>query len=205
MITYFPVPYKDETIYSLLSRAYEKGGYLSITQAKEEFFVQPKEKFDFLFTNRLVPELVEMLTKTCSLEEFLEHHTLLNYYGRYLEVGKRKNAYEALYNMSGNYNNLFSLTPNRKDDEEYLRYCPVCAKEQKEKYGESYWSRICQISEITVCPTHGCKLLNSGISKNRHKTTVFATADTEIKDFSVYDGTEKEILLVYCQNRKLRV
>lgn len=195
MITYFPIPYPDESIYSILSRAYEKGGYLSYTQAKEEFFEQPKEKFDFLFTNKLVPELIELLTNSYTWDEIIQKHTLYNYYGRYLDVSKRKNAYEALYNMTGNYNNLFSLTPNRKDEEEFLRYCPVCAKEQREKYGESYWNRICQISEITVCPIHGCKLLNSGISKNRHKTTVFATADTQINDFSVHDGTENEINL----------
>lgn len=201
MITYFPTLYQDETIYSLLSRAYQKGGYLSIMQAKEEFLMLPKEKFDFLFINRLVPAIVELLTNSYTWEYIVENHTLYNYYGRYLDVSKRKNAYEALYNMRGNYNNLFSLSPNRKNEEEYLRYCPICAKEQKEKYGESYWNRICQISEITVCPIHRCKLLNSGISKNRHKTTIFAAADTEINDFSVYEGTEKEINLAkYIEN-----
>lgn len=195
MITYLPMSYPDETIYSLLSRAYEKGGYLSISQAKEEFFEQPKEKFDFLFTNKLVSELANLFTKTCSWENFLEEHTLLNYYGRYLTKDKREKAYKALLSMEGNYNNLFSLTPNRREEEEFLRYCPLCAEEQRNIYGETYWNRIFQISEITVCPKHGCKLLNSGISKNRHKTTVFAAADTEIKDFSVYDGTNKEILL----------
>lgn len=192
MITYFPAPYQDETIYSLLSRAYEKGGYLSITQAKEEFFEQPKEKFDFLFTNKLVPELTNLFTKTCSWENFLEEHTLLNYYGRYLTKDKREKAYKALLSMEGNYNNLFSLTPNRREEEEFLRYCPLCAEEHRNIYGETYWNRIFQISEITVCPKHGCKLLYSSILKDRHKTTVFSAADTEIKDVNVEYGADKE-------------
>lgn len=192
MITYFPTPYPDETIYSLLSRAYEKGGYLSISQAKEEFFVQSKEKFDFLFTNKLVPELANLFTKTCSWENFLEEHTLLNYYGRYLTRDKREKAYQSLVSMEGNYNNLFSLTPNRREEEEFLCYCPLCAKEHRNIYGETYWNRIFQISEITVCPKHGCKLLNSSILMDRHKTTVFSAADTEIKDVNVEYGTDKE-------------
>lgn len=191
MITYFPTPYQDETLYSLLSRAYEKGGYLSITQAKEEFFEQPKEKFDFLFINRLVPELVNLLTKTCSWENFLEQHTLFNYYGRYLTNDSRKKAYQSLLSMEGNYNNLFALTPNRRE-EEFLRYCPLCAEEHRNTYGETYWNRIFQISEIKVCPRHGCRLLSSTIHKDRHKTTVFAAADTEIKDLRIEYGTDKE-------------
>lgn len=192
MITYLPMPYPDETIYSLLSRAYEKGGYLSISQAKEEFFMQSKEKFDFLFTNKLVPELVNLFTKTCAWENFLEEHTLLNYYGRYLTKDKREKAYQSLVSLEGNYNNLFSLTPNRREEDEFLRYCPLCAEEHRNTYGETYWNKIFQISEIKVCPKHGCKLLNSSIHKDRHKTTVFAAAETEIKDVNVEYGTDKE-------------
>ena len=52
MIVYFPAIYPDELFYSVLSRTYAKSGYLSYTQAVEEFFENPKEKLDFQFVNK---------------------------------------------------------------------------------------------------------------------------------------------------------
>ena len=52
MILYFPTIYPDELMYSVLSRTYAKSGYLSYTQAAEEFFENPKN-----------PRLVQFLQK----------------------------------------------------------------------------------------------------------------------------------------------
>lgn len=38
------------------------------------------------------------------------------------------------------------------------KYCPVCQKEQKEEYGESYGNRLWYISLMDICPIHGCAL-----------------------------------------------
>ena len=41
MILYLPEIYEDETMFSYLSRAYEKGGYISQIQALGEFLKNP--------------------------------------------------------------------------------------------------------------------------------------------------------------------
>lgn len=191
MITYFPRMYPDELFYSVLSRAYLKGGYLTHTQATEEFFNNPKERFDFQFVNGLRPEIVHCICQKENWEQVIINHTLFPYYSRFLGKEKKSNAFEALKHMEGDYNNLLSLTPNRKE-ERFLRYCPLCAIEQRQRYGESYWSRIHQIPDINVCPIHGCKLRKSSISMNRHKTNRFAPADMEIIDLTTEYGTEIE-------------
>lgn len=197
MITYMPILYPDETIYSLLSRTYEKCGYLSNTQAKKDFFVNPEESIEFLFLNKLCDKIVEIITQNQSLDSIIKNHTLYNYYGRYLENGKRREAYTALIDMTGSYFKIFGL--NKKSSKEdhlcYLRYCPICAKEDKKNYGETYWKRTHQIPELEVCSIHGCKLLKSNVSSNKHNASSFVSADTAIGDFSIEYGSKQEIIL----------
>lgn len=46
----------------------------------------------------------------------------------------------------------------------YIRFCPECAKEDREKYGETFWHRAHQIQRIRVCPKHRCFLENTDIA-----------------------------------------
>lgn len=194
MITYMPTIYPGETIYSLLSRTYEKCGYLSYAQAKKEFFVNPTESLEFLFLNKLRDGIIEIITQNQSLDSVIKKHTLYNYYGRYLGKQKRREAYNALINMTGDYFKIFRLS-RKTSEESYLRYCPICAKEDKKNYGETYWKRTHQIPELEVCSIHGCKLLKSNVSSNKHNASAFVSADTAIEDFSVTYGSDQEIIL----------
>jgi hypothetical protein len=45
-----------------------------------------------------------------------------------------------------------------------LRYCPLCNKESKKKYGWYYWHRVHQVRWIHVCPEHQIPLLESPIA-----------------------------------------
>ena len=194
MIAYVPTMYPDETVYSLLTRIYEKSGYLSYAHAKNDFFVNPKEGIEFLFLNKLSKELIDIITRNQTLDDVIKNHTLYNYYGRYLGVEKRKDAYNCLRNMTGDYFRIFVL--NKKSSEEtYLRYCPMCASEDKHIYGETYWKRTHQIPELEVCPAHGCKLLNSNVSNNKHSAMSFTSANTAVKDLTIIHGSEQDIKL----------
>ena len=115
MIAYVPTMYPDETVYSLLTRIYEKSGYLSYAHAKNDFFVNPKEGIEFLFLNKLSKELIDIITRNQTLDDVIKNHTLYNYYGRYLGVEKRKDAYNSLCNMTGDYFRIFVL--NKKSSE----------------------------------------------------------------------------------------
>lgn len=194
MILYLPEIYEDETMFSYLSRTYEKGGYLSQTQALEAFFKNPKERLELVFCNNMSVEIIDYLTRNCKWGDFLCDHTLCNYYGRYLQVEKRKEAMRAITNLRGNYTNLFSITPIRNHTV-YLKYCPMCVKEHREKYGETYWNRVHQVPEIKACPKHNCRLLNSTIEYDKHKVFSFATAESNITDMEAERGTEVEIQL----------
>lgn len=192
MIVYFPELYPDELLYSLFSRYYEKSGCLAYVLVAEELFENPKERLDFIFTNKLKPSIIRLLSKNTSWEQILMRHTLFPYYSRFLSADRKKIAFEKLKAMDGDYTNLLSLTPNRSEKADYLRYCPLCAAEHRKKYGETYWSRIHQIPEIKVCPIHGCKLLDSTVVKDRHKTRYFRSAESEIENVSVEYSSKVE-------------
>ena len=46
--------------------------------------------------------------------------------------------------------------PKNKNGTRFLRYCPLCFKEDKQKYGEAYWHKAHQIRGVDVCNKHGC-------------------------------------------------
>lgn len=45
----------------------------------------------------------------------------------------------------------------------WMRYCPVCVREDRKSVGESYWHRIHQIQGVEVCPRHGLSLIDSNL------------------------------------------
>ena len=71
----------------------------------------------------------------------------------------------------------------------------MCVSEDKHIYGETYWKRTHQIQELEVCPVHGCKLLNSNVSNNKHSAMSFISANTAVKDLTIIQGSEQDIKL----------
>lgn len=163
MIRYFPNFYPDELVYSLLSRYYAKVGHLAYRYAAEELFLSRSVRPDMDFVNAYTPEALRLITQGQSMEEVVLKHTMFPYYGHFLPKERRLKAFQALVSMQGNYHNLMPI-PIRKDgSSRYLRYCPLCAKQDRELYGETYWHRTHQLIGITACPIHHCYLQNSSV------------------------------------------
>lgn len=210
MIAMFPTLYPDELLYSGMVRYYIHSGNINYSCAAQDLFINPRERPNILFTNALLPEVIEILEKQNTWESIILDHTMFLYYARFLPYEKQIIALKALIDMDGDYFNKLSITPNRRGLEG-LRYCPECYKEDIEKYGEAYWHRIHQIPEVTVCSKHGCKL-HSTIKSNR--IIRFITVEENYNDTVEY-GTEKEIMLAkyiseiidsdYIQQRKNQI
>ncbi|WP_027627172.1 TniQ family protein [Ruminiclostridium cellobioparum] len=163
MITYFPAIYPDELVYSLLSRFYLQSGYLSYTYAAEDIYAYKQVRPDHEFINVLHPEMREMIAKTVPMEKLVEKHTMYPYYGRFMGKFRRRKAFESLVTLNGNYKNLLAMPTKRDGADRFLRYCPLCAKADREQYGETYWHRGHQMVGVNVCPIHKCYLVNSSI------------------------------------------
>lgn len=197
MISFFPKAYPEELIYSQLARYYVKSGYLSLAYAIEDLYVHKYTTPDIEFLNEMKPEAVSLLTRQKDMETLIQQHTMFGSYGRFLSKEKKIKAFEALTRMQGNFNNLLSMPKNQRGAGRFLRYCPVCAHEDRSQYGETYWHRIHQIRGMDVCPKHHCRLVETRVSMDRKASPSLTDAESLVDKTSdiIPCEDEREIAL----------
>ena len=195
MIAYFPTAYPDELLYSQLARYYTKSGYMAYIFAAEELFVSKTVRPDINFINSFTPAAVQAITRDISMEAVVEKHTMFSSYGRFLPKKRRQKAFQYLASMKGNYHNLLPISQSKNGEVRCLRYCPACAANDREQYGETYWHRIHQIIGIHVCPIHQCYLVDSGVTISGQATPSLKTAEEMIpqSESCVFADNEIEI------------
>lgn len=162
MITSFPSLYPDELLYSLFARYHAQSGHIAYVFAAEELFERRTTKPSVEFVDRLKPDALQLITRNMSIEQVIERHTMFPYYARLLPRDRRKQALMLMTQGDERYHNLLYMTKSKRLDR-YLRYCPICAMEDREQHGETYWHRSHQMTGVDVCPWHGCFLKNSTV------------------------------------------
>lgn len=180
MTTYFPSPYTDELLYSLLSRYYVKSGYLAYAFAANDLYIKKTTNPSHEFINTYTPQALKSITRNIDFNVIIEKHTMFPYYSRFLNKDRRNMAFDSLLNMKENYYNTLYMPKKKEAVVRYLRYCPICASNDRKKYGETYWHRNHQLIGVNVCPTHKCKLSNSNISISSDKSPSLITAEESI-------------------------
>lgn len=179
MIGFLPEIYPDELVYSFLARYYVRSGYLSYNAVAEELYINKKVGPDMELLNTFTKETLNAITKNYPLEYLIKNHTMFNYYARFIKHEKRKQAFNAMMKMEGGYYNLLSIPISK--EKRYLRYCPICVTEDREKYGETYWHRIHQMMRVNICSIHKCYLLDSPVLKVKYANASLKPAETEIE------------------------
>ena len=58
---------------------------------------------------------------------------------------------------------LAKIDRNSQHQAKFLKFCPLCLEEDRNKYGEAYWHRHHQIPGILVCLKHEIALLDSQV------------------------------------------
>ena len=186
MMNYLPQPFNDELVYSWVSRAYAQSGYVYYSYFAKEVFEVSTIRPDFEFLNPYTHKFLSLFTNYKSLADIIFKHTMFPYYARFMPMKKRVEAFNAL---SAFESKLFyqKLTMNKSKtcDVRYLRYCPLCVKEDREQFGETYWHRVHQIRHISICPLHSCGLINSPIQITSTASPILITAEVCIGDMTV--------------------
>ena len=159
MLSFFPSLYPDELLYSIVARYHKLSGNCQIRHTKQELFDSPG-----LRTFVLVPEriniLAEKLTKfNITRDQLLYNHTFYPYLICFCKPNDKDKKIPDYSNFSMNAFRTYTTGIVYHT----LRYCPLCVKEDQDKYGESYWHRCHQVEGNRVCHKHGCCLEDSGI------------------------------------------
>lgn len=184
MIAFFPSVYPDELLYSQISRYHQRSGYARFVFTAEEIFKNGKLTHPSIeFVNVYSDDVMMWLTKENEWKVVAEGHTMYPAYIRFLPLQRRKEAVEGIINCNGNWKNLMCLPI--LSEKKYLRYCPECTKEDREKYGETYWHREHQISRIRVCPKHKMVLENSNIPVGSKTTPGLFDAESNVPEKAV--------------------
>ena len=159
MLGFFPHPYPDELLYSVFARYYVRSGYSNYVFAAEDLFQNRYVRPSFEYVSPLNDEVINYLREIDNMQNVLLRHTMFPYHCHFLSMGRKNKAMQALINMDSNYRN-YILFPRRTEIPS-MRYCPLCAADERKNYGESYWHRLHQIYELPVCPVHKCFLMNT--------------------------------------------
>jgi TniQ/Tn7-like transposition protein D len=194
MLGFFPTPYPDELLYSILARYYIWSSDTSPKSALKDLFGKTSVIATFDFPSH-IESLVNNLpfgTKH-SVENFIQQNTLFPYYLPFLPPERSKIVFESMRkHYSGDIHTRTGIMASSIPQIKFFRFCQICLQENIKDFGEPYWHRIHQITGVLVCPKHQTLLQNSTVKisgENRHE---FYPADIEnciIKPHIVdYDG-----------------
>lgn len=163
VLTYFPQPYQDELVYSLVARYGRHTGMIGAEPLGLALFGSKRQRpaYD-------VPIRIQALASRIPARQgltavhLINLHTLFPYYAAFLAAD---DAAEILRDVMGDrggskvrlYLGSDIRTPKR------LRFCPECRDAMLRDFGELYWRREQQIPWVVVCPIHGCSLRSSGV------------------------------------------
>jgi hypothetical protein len=126
------------------------------------------------------------------LEKLVQEHTMFPQYARFLPLTNRKKALEILSYESCDPHHLFSVLPRTSEDEN-LKYCPICVREDREAYGEAYWHRSHQLRQVQVCHKHHCNLKSSTIPAKSEGTYTLCPAEEYVEE-TVGEGIDPRAL-----------
>lgn len=174
ILSFFPDPYPDELLYSVFAR-YHAWSYHE----------SPKGTLDDLFGIRTITAIVDLPSNLGSLinnlpigasyqiKDLIFQHTLYPFYAPFQPAERVKKVYQSMINDNGGKIYLwFGLMAGSVIPKQFLQYCPECAINDSNKYGELYWHRIHQVPGVFVCPYHNVFLENSTVrikQDNRHE------------------------------------
>ncbi|MHB8130814.1 MAG: TniQ family protein [Mobilitalea sp.] len=161
MLTFFPKPYPDELLYSIIARYHVWSGNDVIPQSMEELFDYRLERAT-LFIPKHLKRLAEKTKKFgLNYETLLYDHTIFPLVTCFLNKATYDRILLTFIKENQKENALFIY--NNDIYPGFLRYCPHCFNDDRDEYGEAYWHRKHQSFGIVMCDKHKCRLKDSCI------------------------------------------
>lgn len=184
MIFYFPEIYPDELVYSWFSRYYVHSGFLSNKHAMLELLFNRHNNLSKEFIGHLNADSIKLIKKLYPIKNLILENTMFPEYARFIPLNDKNNAIYRLQHDFCDPHHLFTIVP-RVESDSYLKYCPICVNEDRDKYGETYWHRTHQIRNMVICPKHNCRLISSSVTAKSEHTFTFCPAEEIISEETI--------------------
>jgi len=156
--TFFPSPYSDEVLYSVLCRYHARSCNPGMnTTVKELWGYKGATKSLYLPTG--LDAIMSKLPKGTgiTLDNLIWDHTMYPYVRPVLPRSRADLLYEMLCGTEKNCSMAYQeagLIGRRLPLPRYLRFCPSCVIEDDKIYGEAYWHRVHQLPGVYICQKH---------------------------------------------------
>ncbi|MFS0752621.1 TnsD family Tn7-like transposition protein [Oceanobacillus sp. 1P07AA] len=211
MINFLPQIYENELFYSVLARYRRMCGMVSKRALIEDLFGRHIFVSSIYFP-QYIDSFVKCLPPTSELTaiEIIKNHTMFPFYTSFLSKEKTDFLFNIMQNgANGSKMTVekyigFSNSKVRKPN--YLRYCPLCYKEDLEVLGESYWRTNHQIAGVHYCSKHHLLLKQSSVLSTGSGID-FICADEQVCDVELlkddYPDNIKQLNLKYVHNAEL--
>lgn len=193
MIGFFPIPYPDEILYSVFARYHARSKNRSLAATVHSLFGHEDSRIVVDLPNKL-GYLVNQLPPggKITVERLIDENTLFPFYAPFLPFERGNQLRRSMSERSSGgsiHGRLGILTSNI--EVEFLRFCPLCAKEDISSHGQTYWHRAHQLPGIFVCCRHSVFLENSTVKCSYHgrKEALF----TALNEFSEVEPKELNI------------
>jgi len=140
MVTFFPVPYKDELLYSVLARYHIRSGNVSIKATQKDIYGT-----DSVTAIMDLPSHIYRIMENLPVghhytsEYLITNHTLYPFYAAFLPSERAAKIKESMIGDNGGsiYNRIGQMASSVKFNQ-YFKFCPQCADEEMYNLGELY-------------------------------------------------------------------
>ncbi|MFL8939001.1 TnsD family transposase [Rossellomorea oryzaecorticis] len=209
MLGFFPNFYEDEMLYSVFARYHVRSGNTVIKDTVNDLFGNKSAyaTADFPTDLGYLYGTVKIFNVP-PLKAWIHQQTLFNYYSNFLKQKVREKIYKTMVKQKDNttLQTLIGLTTSTVKTNPFFQYCPTCATEDMDKYGETYWRMTHQLPSVMICLKHKELLQDSDVlirEKNKHQF-IHATKDNCSKQSCspVYSSKTMEFLLVIAEQSK---
>lgn len=193
MISFFPSPYADEVLYSLLCRYHIRSGNVSYSDSIKDLYSGRyiKSVIDLPCNNF---KLLSNLPYKINIDDFIEEFTLVNYYTAFLSKDIKKGIIGILAqdNVSGIHSKV-AAAQNVTKYNGYIKICPKCYREEVESNGEGYLHKLHQIPEVCVCLKHKQALYKSRVPFSFMQNKFIELSSVEFVELEEADIIRKNI------------
>lgn len=166
MIPFFPVIYPDELMFSVISRYHQQSAMPLYVSSIGKIHLSGGSTISIELVNPWKREAAKFICQDKGFFAIILEHTMFPYYVRFLPLSQKQHYMDRLIHRKTAHQLIGSI--NRQTDV-YLKYCPLCVKEDRKLYGETYWHRVHQIPYIEMCPKHGCPLKNGAATGGKRQ------------------------------------
>lgn len=165
MLVNFPKPFADELLYSLIARHLWLQPSTSLKCAAERAFGSRNALAVVDLPARLGALSAAIGVETgMNVQSLIRNHTLLPLYSPFIPTQRLAVIEQDLTeNGGGAVHFRVGIMAGRVRPAFRLRFCPLCAADERAKYGEAYWHRLHQAAGVFVCPEHHSFLEESAV------------------------------------------